>query len=140
MDTPNNLPEISSFGRTTGCIRNLLKVPDCFESVTDWNNFMENSKNNAFCIRYDGFFLKISKSFEKLLGYNPSELLSESIKKVIINPRYGYSGYIEFPTTNYYFNYCFKCKNGKIKLLRCRLVPGNNSDCIFVIAWEVDPV
>ena len=89
-------------------------------------------------IHVNGHFMKLSKSLEKFLGYSTEEISVQPIEKIIINPGSKESGdYIEIPTTNYYFNYCFRCKNGKIKLLRCRLIPDAFEDCIVVLAWEI---
>jgi PAS domain S-box-containing protein len=140
MDNRINLSEMQSSQNFDDDLQNLLKVPTCFGDIKEWNIFLKNSKNYTFIIQLDGYFISLSKSLETLLGYTTEELLVEPISKVIINPRNREpKDFLEIPTTNYYFNFCFKCKNGKVKLLRCRLIPDVCSNCIFVIAWEVAP-
>jgi PAS domain S-box-containing protein len=141
MDTPTNLSEMKSSGNSDGSLQNLLKVPNHFDNIEEWYSFFKNSKNNIFIIGLEGSFIKLNRSFEKLLGYTTEELLTEPIRKIIINPRNREpKDFLEIPTTDYYFNFCFRCKNGKVKLLRCRLIADVYDDCLFVIAWEIDPM
>ena len=140
MDIPANLSGIKSSEKFDDDLQNLLNAPTHFANFKDWNIFLQNSKNNIFIIGLEGSFIKLSSSLEKLLGFTTEELLTEPIQKIIINPRNREpKDFIEIPTTDYYFNYCFRCKNGKVKLLRCRLIPDACEGCIFVLAWEIDP-
>ncbi|MGZ4056592.1 MAG: PAS domain S-box protein [Bacteroidia bacterium] len=105
--------------------------------VTDL--FVESSKNYMCIIDHNGSFINLSRSFEKFLGYTTEELIVLPIENIIINPGYagGTNDFLEISTTNYYFNYCFRCKDGKIKLLRCRLLPDIRENAICFIAWEI---
>ena len=139
MDLPNNLSEIRSSENIDERTMSMLKkAQGHFEDIKVWNDFLQNSTNFALMISYDGSFIKLNKSLEKFLGYTTAELLTEPIEKVIVNSgSLDTDSFLEIPTTNYYFNYCFRCKSGKVVPLRCRLIPDAFEDCIFIMAWEI---
>lgn len=88
-----------------------------------------------------GYFTRISKSFEHLLGYSEEELLSRPCRDFVVEEdkrqtEGAYDSLLEGSPILHFENR-YRCKNGSIKWLAWKAVPLINEGLIYAIARDV---
>jgi PAS domain S-box-containing protein len=105
------------------------------------NNFFFLS-NDLLCLaNYDGYFLKLSKAWEKVLGYSVEELTAQPFVNFIVpedvertdnEMQKLFQGIPVLGFTNRY-----QCKNGEIRYLRWNGSPDTNTSLIYCVVRDV---
>lgn len=121
-------------------LQNLIEASQENKS-NDLDRLLELSLDLICIAGTDGYFKRISKSFERVLGYSEEEMLSVPFSTfVVTQDQYKTEEALDdlklgYP--NYHFENRYRCKDGKIKWLAWRSVSVPDDNLIYAIARDV---
>ena len=132
METKKNQYDLSLPFSINSYINSLLQHVN---NSTLPDNIFQDSKNHIVVISNTGHFKKTSNSFFNLLGYSDIELLSISVKGVVVEGDFIFDN----KATSYYFTNTICGPNKKSKKVKWRLIPDVMEDAYVFVGWEIKP-